>query len=191
MEEIVDLQLLSQPSFFAARLGRRYLLRHYWPIIFSMPKSCAVLIARDEHEIKGFVVFTTHIYELKRALASRKWYALPYLFRLGLRSPRDIYNILALSKSKKPKKLKAYSDNHSVELFTIAVDPNSTGQKMGSKLVEKGLSIYPGCSFVVWADETNSAAIEFYKKCGFTPVGNEHFGCLNLILLSKNAADAS
>ncbi len=191
IDEIVRLQSLSQPSFFAVRLGCHYLLHHYWPVIFSMPESCVVFVARGESEIKGFVVFTTQIAELKQALTSRKWHALPHLIKLAIRSPRDIYGILALSKSKEIRMPAEQVNHQPVELFTIAVDPSATGQKLGTKLIERGFSEYPGYSIVVWAEEANIVAIEFYKKSGFTPVKRERFGRLNLILLSRDAIDSS
>lgn len=187
IDEIVELQLVAQSSFFAARLGRDFLLKQYWPIIFSMPAICDVLIARDRGQLSGLVVYTSDVTALKNALSKRKWHALPSILKLGLRSPRDILEIFQLSRSKAEQLPESAHDKGQVELFTIAVAPEMARQNVGTRLISAGKAKYPGQQIIVWAEEANVAAVEFYRKNGFALSQRQFLGRLKLCLFVMNA----
>jgi GNAT superfamily N-acetyltransferase len=144
--------------------------------------DCAVFVAETEGRVAGFVAGSLHASGLlKSFLLAEPLRALGYGARLLL-APRLLFRITSLARY-----LAAGgrdSDMDERQLLSIAVHPDDLRSRVGTGLFS-ALSDWfrsrDAEDFGVIAAKTQTAALQFYRRCGAAEVGETRLGGLSSI----------
>ena len=167
IDEIVQIHLESFQGFFLTFMGKGFLKTLYKS--YLQHKESGILVAHEKENIQGFIAYSTNYsglfnFMIRTRLIPFAWYSLGAF----LRKPKTFMRILgAFSKSDEVKEKDKY-----VELASIAVRKDKSGNGIGSKLISSLKEKFKSSEYSYIKLETdaenNEFANRFYQKNGFT-----------------------
>ncbi|MEM4479607.1 MAG: GNAT family N-acetyltransferase [Candidatus Methanomethylicaceae archaeon] len=169
LHKIVDIHIKAFPGFFMTKLGKGFLREYYFTVLAY--NLNIFLVAEDENEnrvvafVAGFLKPSSfYLFLKKRCLKLALAIFLEILKSPGLIS-RVIQNYQRVNKNI------SQNEEKTVELASIAVDPEYSGKGIGKSLVNKFLSaaLALGAEKVILSTdaENNDKVNYFYKSLGF------------------------
>lgn len=166
LEEVVKIHMETFTGFFLTFLGKGFLKQMYKGFITH--DSSGLIVAKKGNRIVGVLAYSEDLsafysYLIKTKLIQFAWYSLG----AAIRKPSAMLRLIrAFLKPAETKRIEKY-----VELSSIGVLPESKGQHVGSKMIDKLKEMFDENRFAYINLETdavdNDGANAFYIKNGF------------------------
>lgn len=165
--EIVSIHIKTFRNFFMTKLGPNFLSKYY-RIVLDYPKSI-FLGVKYEGKIIGFVAGFLDPYEFYSLMSKRKVYFLPDIILSILKNPLLIVRVLY--NFKRVNSISRGNEISTVELASLAVDPQYLGKGFGKLLVQSFLdtakNLEASYVYLTTDAKNNDYVNKFYQKLGF------------------------
>lgn len=166
---IVNIHMKAFPGFFMTKLGKKFLWEYYFTVLMYNSNIFLVAIDENENKILGFVAGFLNPSSFYSFLKRRSFRLGLSIFLEILKSPKLVMPII--QNYQRVNKNISLNEEKTVELASIAVDPEYSGKGIGKSLVKGFLSaaLKLGAKKVILSTdaENNDKVNYFYKSLGF------------------------
>ena len=167
INRIVEIHIRAFPGFFLTSLGNDF-LKKYYNYILEYEKSIFLIVEEDGLSV-GFVAGFLDPRFFYSILKNQKLSLGISILKIFFKKPWIIFQIL--QRYKQLVKFQTQRENNSVELASLAVDPDYSGRGLGKLLIKKFLEVSKekAATFVYLTTDTfnNEKVNNFYKNLGF------------------------